>query len=313
MDGLILVNKPKGITSHDIVIRIRKILSQKKIGHFGTLDPLATGLLVVAVGKATRLFPFYLHSAKTYQGRIRLGFSTDTYDSEGKSISKETKTYPDKKVLLDNMKKFLGENQQIPPPYSAKKYKGVALYKRVREKKEYQLKPQTVVIHFFRLKGYSPPYVDFEVKCSSGTYIRSIAHDLGQILGCGAYLNQLKRTEIGEFSLTQSFTLEEIDKMFLLGRINQFLHPMENLLPELPKIVVNDKVARLARSGCEFYPDPMPASFSSHNKEDPMPEKKPDVYRIFDSQGKLFAFAAIKAENNSLHPFLVFDSQNSSR
>lgn len=312
MEGLILVHKPKGMTSHDIVIRIRKILGQKKIGHFGTLDPLATGLLIVAVGKATRLFPYYLPSAKTYQGRIRLGFATDTYDSEGKSISKESKNYPDKKVLLDNMKKFLGEIQQVPPPYSAKKYKGEALYKRVRGKKEYYLRPQKVVIHFFHLNNYSPPFVDFDVKCSSGTYIRSIAHDLGLNLGCGAHLNQLIRTEIGEFCLTESFTLEEIDNMFFSGQASKFLLPMEDLLPELPKIVVDDKTARLARSGSEFCPDPVPVSFFPFRKEYSKHENKPDIYRIFDSQGKLLAFATKKAENNSLHPFLVFGSKNTS-
>lgn len=312
MDGLILVYKPKGMTSHDIVIRIRKILGIKKVGHFGTLDPLATGLLLVAVGKATRLFPFYLHSAKTYKGRIRLGIATDTYDSEGKPVSKESKMYPEENFLLENMKTFQGEIEQVPPPYSAKKYKGEALYKRVRSRKEYKLKSSKVIIHYFRLKNYCPPHMDFDAKCSSGTYIRSIAHDLGQKLGCGAHLDQLVRTEIGEYRISKSYTLEKIEKMFSLGQASRFLHPIEDLLPQLPKIIVNDITASLVRSGSYFCPDSVPVSFSADEDETFQHAKRPDIFRIFDSQGKLLAFATKKAENNSLHPFLVFDSKNTS-
>ncbi len=308
MDGLILVNKPKGITSHDIVTRIRGILATKKVGHFGTLDPLATGLLLVAVGKATRLFPFYLHSAKTYSGRIRLGIATDTYDSEGKPLSQETKKLPDKKLLLQHMSVFQGELDQIPPPYSAKKYKGEALYKRVRKQKEYELKSNKVTIHYFKLKNYSPPHLTFEVKCSSGTYIRSIAHDLGQKMGCGAHLVQLERTEIGEYNLDKSHNTENIETMYSLGQVEKFLHPLEDLLPELPKIIVNESTARLVRSGSLFCPDSKPVSFAPDERVKSHHKKRPDTFRIFDSHGRLLAYATKKAENNTMHPFLVFDS-----
>jgi len=312
MDGLILVYKPKGMTSHDIVIRIRTILGIKKVGHFGTLDPLATGLLLVAVGKATKLFPYYLYLAKTYSGRIRLGIATDTYDSEGKPVSKESKMYPEEDFLLENMKTFRGEIEQVPPPYSAKKYKGEPLYKRVRSKKEYKLKSNKVIIHYFKLKNYCPPYMDFDVKCSSGTYIRSIAQDLGQKLGCGAHLDQLERTEIGEYHISKSYILEKIEKMFSLGQASQFLHPIEDLLPELPKIVVNDSTASLVRSGSYFFPDSLSISFSAIEDATSEHVKRPDIFRIFDSHGKLLAFAKKKAGDNSLHPFLVFDSKNTS-
>ncbi|UCE39835.1 MAG: tRNA pseudouridine(55) synthase TruB [Candidatus Aminicenantes bacterium] len=312
MDGLILVNKHRGKTSHDIVACIRRILATKKVGHFGTLDPLATGLLLVAVGKATRLFPFYLHSAKTYRGRIKLGITTDTYDSEGKPVSRESKKYPDEKYLLEYMKTFQGEIVQVPPPYSAKKYKGEALYKRVRKNKEYILKPNKIFIHYFRLKNYCRPYMDFDVKCSSGTYIRSLAHDLGQKLGCGAHLEQLERTEIGEYRISKSHTLENIEKMFSLGQTSKFLQPIEDLLPELPKIVVNKNTAKLVRSGSDFYPDSIPVPFCPDEKASFQHEKQPAIFRIFDTREKLLAFATKKTENNSLHPFLVFDPENSS-
>jgi len=313
MDGLILVHKPKGKTSHDIVIRIRQILNIKKVGHFGTLDPLATGLLLVAVGKATRLFPFYLQTEKTYEGQIRLGFSTDTYDSDGKPLSIESKNYPDKKILVENMKKFWGEIDQVPPPYSAKKYKGEALYKRVRRNKEYELKPTKVIVHFFRLKKYSPPHMDFEAKCSSGTYIRSLAHDLGQNLGCGAHLNRLVRIEIGEFHINESHTIEKIEELYSQGQAKKFLHPIESLLSHFPRIVVTDMAVSLIQNGREIYPDSILNALVLAKETNTEEEKKKDVFRIFDSQGKLLAFATKEAENNSLHPFMVFASKNSIR
>jgi tRNA pseudouridine55 synthase len=289
-------------------------LGTKKVGHFGTLDPLATGLLLVAVGRATRLFPFFLHSAKTYTGRIRLGITTDTYDSDGKPLSQETKKLPDKESLLEHMNSFQGEMDQIPPPYSAKKYKGEALYKRVRKQKAYELKPNKITVHYFKLKNYRPPHLTFEVKCSSGTYIRSIAHDLGQRMGCGAHLDQLERREIGEYHLSESYTTENIETMHSLGQVHKFLRPLEDLLPELPKIIVNENTARLVRSGNLFYPNSLPVSLTPDKKLASHNKKIPDIFRIFDSQGKLLAYAKTKAEDNtaSMHPFLVFDSKNTS-
>lgn len=307
MDGLILVQKPKGFTSHDIVSLIRKLLNKKKVGHFGTLDPSATGLLLVAVGKATRLFPFYLRSDKTYEGRMRLGFATDTYDSDGNPVSKESKNYPDKKTLIDHMKRFMGEIEQLPPPYSAKKYKGQPLYKLVRRREEFKLKSNKVIVRFFRLKEYSPPHIFFEIKCSSGTYIRSIAHDLGQNLNCGAHLDQLMRTEIGEFHIRKSHTVEKIKELASSGKTKKFLYPIETLLPEFPKIVVNDRTAALVQNGSEFIPDSIPDAFYPQEEANSQGEKKRNIYRIFDSRGNLLAFATTKSEKNSLHPFLVFD------
>ena len=165
MDGLILVDKPQNFTSHDIVLRIRNILNIKKVGHYGTLDPLATGLMLLALGKATRFFPFFSTTDKVYEGLIRLGFSTDTYDSAGKPTSSEEKNYPQKDSLLKAMKKFEGEIQQLPPPYSAKKYKGKPLYALVRGKKEFELRPSKIFIYFFQLIKYNPPLIKFKAKC----------------------------------------------------------------------------------------------------------------------------------------------------
>jgi tRNA pseudouridine55 synthase len=203
------------------------------------------------------------------------------------------------------MKYFKGEIDQMPPPYSAKKYKGEALYKRVRAQKDYELKSSMVTVYFFELKKYSPPYLDFCVKCSSGTYIRSIAHDLGISLGCGAHLNRLKRTEIGVFRTDQSHTVEEIEEMAFVGQMDKFLHPMEVLLPEFPKIVVSDSDALLVRNGSIFFPGSNYAALSPEKETNLGEGQKKEILRIFDSQGKLLALAKKDTQKNSIHPFMV--------
>jgi tRNA pseudouridine55 synthase len=312
MDGLILVDKPEGITSHDVVSGIRKILGRKKVGHFGTLDPLATGLVLVAVGKATKLFPFFLRYAKTYEGRIRLGISTETYDAEGKFTSKESKNLPDKKELLVNMKMFEGEIEQFSPPYSAKKYKGKPLYELARQRKKYELKKSRVTVDFFKLKRYEPPHLDFMVKCSSGTYIRSLAHDLGENLGCGAHLMLLKRTSIGNFNISESHTLGEIKKMTEEGNTEKFFLPIEGLLPELPCIIVKESAVPLIANGCDIFPSSFaeqdPPFWDKAGGEEPL-----SAFRIYDMHGRLLALGIKNPEKNCLHPFLVFHSSARSR
>jgi tRNA pseudouridine55 synthase len=162
------------------------------------------------------------------------------------------------------------------------------------------------------MKKYLPPYMDFGVKCSTGTYVRSLAHDLGEKLGCGAHLDALVRTEIGKYKLIQARTLDDIESMFSTHQVSQFLHPMEDLLPEFPKIAVDNSMARLVRSGSDFCPDSIPDSKYPAEKEIFPHEKLPDIYRVFDSQEKLLAFATKKPTSNALHPFLVFGPKNSS-
>lgn len=311
MDGLILVNKPRGVTSHDIVRDIRKLLNTKKVGHFGTLDPLAAGLMLVAVGKATKLFPFFLRYTKIYEGRIRLGISTDTYDAEGKFTSKESKNYPEKKILLEHMKRYEGEIEQLSPPFSAKKYKGKPLYELARQRKKYRSKRSRVTVIFFKLKKYDPPFLDFSVECSSGTYIRSLANDLGESLGCGAYLTQLKRTKIGTFSITDSLTLEGIKKMTEQGKTEEFFRPIEGLLPEFPRITVRENAVSLIINGNDIFSgsfEERDSSVMAFSGE----EEKEIIFKIHDKQGKLLALGMKNPEKNSLHPFLVLHSQSSS-
>lgn len=305
MDGLILINKSHNYTSHNVIVKLRKILNTRKIGHFGTLDPLATALLTVGVGKATRLFPFFSKADKLYEGSIRLGLATDTYDSEGKPITAEKKELPLKKEVSKVMKKFEGEITQIPPPYSAKKFRGEPLYKLARKNKDAPLTPFRVKIYFFRMKKYKPPWLEFEVKCSSGTYIRSLSHDLGQTLGCGAHLTKLNRLEIGSFHLNQAHTVEEIEKWTEEKKYEKFLIPVEMLLSHFPKIILKESGSRQAKNGNMIYPENILKIITPDKEETPSYKEKEKVFRLFSEEGRLLGLARKGKEENSLHPFLV--------
>jgi len=310
MDGIILVHKPPKLTSHDVVIKIRKILNKKKVGHYGTLDPMATGLIVIAVGKATRLFPFFSREDKVYKGQIRLGFSTNTYDSTGTKTSAEINKFPARDKLLEEMKKFEGEIFQVPPIFSAKKFMGKPLYTLARENKEVKLAPSKIFIHFFHLKNYNSPIIDFEVKCSSGTYIRSIAHDLGQILGCGGHISKLVRISSGNFNLKDSFQLEKIMELTLEGKIEEFLLPLKTLLPEIPKVIVKNTGLTLVKNGNMIFPENILKVSSLGLSTIESKKEIRNIYKIVSSDGKLLALAKSIDENNCFHPFLVIDSKN---
>ena len=307
MDGLILVHKPLKLTSHDVVDRIRILLGTKRVGHFGTLDPQATGLLIIAVGKATRLFPFYSKQDKSYAGRMRLGFSTDTYDLEGKPSSPESKAFPVRKRLELAMRGFLGEIDQIPPPYSAKKHKGLPLYVYARQNKEIEAKPAKVTVHSFKLLSYEPPLLDIKIRCSSGTYIRSLAHDLGQTLGCGAHLVSLERTSVGSFSVDNSFHLEDLNALTRQNQYEKFLIPLEGLLPEMSKVILKESGKTKAQNGNTIYAEHIQKLIPPDRPSSDI-KSEDRIFRLFSSDGKLIAFARKTSENNGLHPFLVIDT-----
>jgi tRNA pseudouridine55 synthase len=231
MNGVIIVDKPAGWTSHDVVNRMRRILQQRAIGHLGTLDPLATGVLPLVTGNLTRLAQFYTASEKTYEGVIRFGFATNTYDADGDPVDPHVVTAapgsvetaalgcpsgqrPD--LNLDTLQKlslqFLGLIEQVPPPFSAKKIHGVPAYKLARKQKEVVLKPVQVEIKEFAIVAVAGDLAHFRARVASGTYMRSVAHEMGQRLGCGAHLASLRRTSVAEFDITQAHTLEEIER-----------------------------------------------------------------------------------------------------
>ncbi|MGC2448010.1 MAG: tRNA pseudouridine(55) synthase TruB [Candidatus Sulfotelmatobacter sp.] len=210
MNGVLIIDKPAGLTSHDVVNRVRRILGQRSVGHLGTLDPMATGVLPLVTGNFTRLAQFYISSEKTYEGTVRFGFGTDTYDAEGEPTSEPTNVTLNPNELEAAAGKFRGVIAQTPPPFSAKKIKGVPAYKLARKQKEVTLQPVQVEIKELEVLGVDVDRMRFRARVSSGTYLRSVAHDMGKALGCGAHLERLRRTSVAEFTIAEAHRLEEV-------------------------------------------------------------------------------------------------------
>lgn len=210
MNGVLIIDKPAGLTSHDVVNRVRRIIGQRSVGHLGTLDPMATGVLPLVTGNFTRLAQFYIGSEKTYEGTVRFGFCTDTYDAEGEPTSEPTNVTLNPDELESAAAKFRGVIEQTPPPFSAKKIKGVPAYKLARKQKEVTLQPVQVEVKELEVLGVDVERMRFRARVSSGTYLRSIAHDLGKALGCGAHLETLRRTSVAEFTIAEAHRLEEV-------------------------------------------------------------------------------------------------------
>ena len=211
--GLLVIDKPAGITSHDVVQCVRRWAGQRRVGHLGTLDPLATGVLPLALGEATKLSQLLTHGEKGYLGTIRLGAETTTYDPEGETTATSDGPWPLRETVEKCMEQFRGEILQVPPPYSAVKRGGEAAYRRARRGEEVELDPRPVTLHRLEILSYEPPDLRIEAACSAGTYLRSLAHDLGAELGTFGHLSQLCRTRSGPFTLEQAVPLDELDKL----------------------------------------------------------------------------------------------------
>jgi tRNA pseudouridine55 synthase len=210
MNGVLIIDKSPGLTSHDVVNRVRRILGQRSVGHLGTLDPIASGVLPLVTGSYTRLAQFYLGSEKTYEGTVRFGFSTDTYDAEGDPTSAPQQVSLNKQEIEVLAERFRGIIEQTPPPFSAKKIKGVPAYKLARKQKPVVLEPVQVEIKELEILAVEADRVEFRARVASGTYMRSVAHDMGKAFGCGAHLESLRRTSVAEFTLADAHTLDEL-------------------------------------------------------------------------------------------------------
>lgn len=256
MDGVIVVDKPEGWTSHDAVNRMRRLAGTRKVGHLGTLDPQATGVLPLVIGRATRLAQFYVRNDKVYDAWLHFGYSTDSYDKDGKPTSPVTEPRIDREELERALAGFRGAIEQVPPPVSAKKIGGTPAYKLARQQKPVDLAPVRVEIFSLVLLEHSGNEARLKVHCSGGTYLRSIAHDLGKILGCGAFLKGLRRTASGEFTLDQARTLEELGRMADEKRLAEVLIPGAKLLPEFPAEMVDSHTAARIRQGRDFRVSP---------------------------------------------------------
>ena len=309
MNGVIILDKPAGWTSHDVVNRMRRILGQRSVGHLGTLDPLATGVLPLVTGSLTRLAQFYTASEKTYEGVIRFGFATNTYDADGDPVGEPRSVTP----ILDELQRlatqFVGVIDQVPPPFSAKKIHGVPAYKMARKQQEVLLKAVQVEIKEFVILSVEGGCAHFRARVASGTYMRSVAHEMGQRLGFGAHLGSLRRTTLAEFEIAQAHTLQEIEagnsegaESTIDGNIAEdkpesaprtmrdfFVHPRQ-LLPQLPSVTADEPTAARIRSGRSI--------------------NLPDLSRarqvkVFHGQTELIAIAT-RIAGTLFHPKIVF-------
>jgi tRNA pseudouridine55 synthase len=289
--GALVINKAQGMTSHDAVVRVRRLLRIRSVGHLGTLDPLATGVLPLLVGQATRLQQFYGSRRKEYRGAIRFGFATDTYDADGHALGPDTAPTLAHEQLKPHLGQLTGKIEQTPPPYSAKKVDGVAAHERARRREKFTLKPVQVEVYRFELTRVEGATAEFEVECAAGTYIRSLVHDLGQAVGTGAHLSEICRTASGEFTLEQALALEELEQVVAEERLPQVLVPMNELLPELPKAVVHTALERKIRNGgrieltdTQIEPGQADAPFESD-------AWKPFRLRVLNQEQRLVAIA----------------------
>ena len=248
MNGILLIDKQKDWTSNDVVAKLKGILHQRRIGHSGTLDPMATGLLVVFVGRATRAVAFAEGHDKRYLAGLRLGITTDTQDITG-TVLEEKNVSVSMEELDQALALFRGEIQQVPPMYSAIKHQGRRLYDIARKGGEVERKPRTITIHDLRLIGQQNGDWLLDVSCSKGTYVRTLCHDLGQTLGCGGCMSSLRRVQAGQFSVDQAVTLEQVQHMADEGRAEELLLPVDSLFDQYPACVVDAAQEKKIRCG----------------------------------------------------------------
>jgi tRNA pseudouridine55 synthase len=313
-DGALVIDKPRGKTSHDVVEAVRRALGFRQIGHLGTLDPLATGVLVLLLGRATRFAQFYAGRRKRYECAIRFGFATDTYDADGAPLGPDSNPTLNKGELERLAADFTGKFQQMPPPYSAKKIHGRPAYELARRQKPVELKPVEVEVFEFRLLGIEGPVARFSVECAAGTYIRALAHEMGRQLGCGAHLAEIVRTAVGEFTLDRAVPLEDFVRAAQSGQAAQWIVPLSNLLTELPRVSVLPFIERRVRHGSRFQV--MLSQVQPGRREVPQGataeldsgERKPPRLRVFNQQDQLIAIAEAVVPR-TYQPVIVLEAE----
>lgn len=312
-DGALVVNKPKGKTSHDVVDAVRHLAGFRQIGHLGTLDPLATGVLVLLLGRATRLVRFYTGRRKRYTAGYRFGFATDTYDSDGEAQGADAAPMLDAGILERLAAERVGRFEQMPPAFSAKKIHGRPAYELARKKLPVELKAAEVEVYEYKLASIEGQVARFVIECSSGTYIRSLAHEMGEKLGCGAHLAEITRTAVGEFSLEQAIELDELAEAARAGKFADRLIPLDHLLPNFPRANVLPVVERRVRHGTNFnvsiaqiQPGKVEAAPGATEELDSGQPTAPRL-RVFDQQNKLIAIAEAVVPR-TYRPIVVFEA-----
>jgi tRNA pseudouridine55 synthase len=293
MNGVVLIDKPSGRTSHDVVNRWRKLAGTKRAGHLGTLDPLATGLLVLVTGTATRLAQFFGKEEKTYLAEVEFGVTSNTYDIDGEVQPTSIAPPENPGIIRQALGAFRGKFNQVPPPVSAKKIAGVRAYTLARQNLPVDLKPVEVNVSELEMLSFTPAKISLRVTCSAGTYVRSLAHDLGQQLGCGAVLAQLRRTRVGCFDVKDSYNLDRLAQLATENRLSQAIIPSSRLLPHMPGQYVDALTETQIRQGRDFRTSPFVVQPGA-----------PKVKALSQS-GELIAIGELKIPN-VYHPSTVF-------
>jgi tRNA pseudouridine55 synthase len=291
ISGVLVVDKPVGMTSHDVVQVIRKGSNIRRAGHTGTLDPRASGVLVVLIGPAVRLSEYVSATDKRYQAVIMLGTTTDTYDADGKTTSSSPVNVTEEQFETE-LQKFVGQIEQVPPPYSAVKVQGRKAYEMARKGEEVELEPRLINVYSLELLEWAPPEVVFDVNCSSGTYVRSLVHELGERLGCGATLTGLRRTKSGRFTLRDAVPLRKLNEAFSDGTWYQYLIPAAEALSDWPTIELNHEEVEAIRHGHRI----------------PAAEKDQQKVCGVSEQGELVALMELDEEAMEWQPRKVFFS-----
>jgi tRNA pseudouridine55 synthase len=262
MDGILNVNKPQDATSFQIVAQVKRLCQEKHAGHAGTLDPQAAGVLPICLGQATRIIEYLFHETKTYRAQVELGVTTDTYDSTGKVLCLADATGISREMVEAGLVKFRGAIQQIPPMYSAVKHKGKPLYKLARSGIEVERRSRLAHIYSLEISGWEPPVVTLDIVCGKGTYIRSLAHDLGEALGCGANMKDLVRLKVGPFAIEEALTLSQLEEAFHQGYVAKYLYPLDFALLPYSAIVVNGEKRCSLIHGAPITVEPGPEAES---------------------------------------------------
>ena len=297
VDGLLIIHKATGMTSHDVVAKVRKILHQKRVGHAGTLDPAASGVLPICVGQGTRVAEYLSESGKAYQAEITFGIVTDTYDSEGTIIRTADTAGLIQERIEAELAHFLGPQMQMPPRYSAIKIQGQPAYKRSRAGETIELDPRPIEIFQLQILTWSLPRLTLAIECSKGTYIRSLAYDLGERLGCGGYLTSLIRIRSGPFSLADSITLEQLAEAVTQGTVASRLFSADRALQQYPALMLDDTTTQRVLHGNAFWYDHQDNLVAA------------ELARVYDPAGNFLAIAIWDAEQGLWQPKKVLTGQ----
>jgi tRNA pseudouridine55 synthase len=295
MDGILNIHKPSGKTSFSVVSVVKRLIKERRVGHAGTLDPMASGVLPVCFGKGTRIVEFLLEASKTYYARIELGFSTDTYDAKGSTTRLGDYSNISMEKIEQSLDQFHGIIHQTPPMFSAIKYNGKRLYQFAREGISIKRNSRTVNIYSLELLDYKPPLVTIKIECSRGTYIRTLAHELGELLGCGAHLRNLVRLSYGPFGIESAISLNKLEDAFLNNNWQRFIYPLDTVLNNLPRVIVTCEQEQIIKNGSSVIMKP--SQINNGNEE---------RCCAYNYEGCFLAVLYFNTERNQWEPKKVF-------